>query len=219
MNDQTDFLAQLIRHHDLIDRMTGSMRTLLHLVQQGSADPAELKNYLDFHQNFMVLFHHEREEVLFRALEEKGLSGKQGPLFLLREEHREMRQMIETLYTMISSVTDPEAVSKNVTTLSHWIWEHVDKENSVLFTEVPRHIPQDTRETDLKVYLEEEERFAPWLIRVERCTQRHPPMRPDIIRGPGCVQCRHFTVRCDGMEHEWWREEDWKNLHIRMGGD
>lgn len=200
---------------DNLDHLTGSCRTLLD--QSGVADT--IREYISLF-NHLLTFHCGSEEILFHALEETGIRKDRGPLLLLREEHEEMLIHLSKMkpYLDAGGAADPH-LRKETVLFSHLMWEHLDKEDSVLFSEIFRRIRGDVRKQFLKsLHAYVSSRHIPSRItdRISVMIKRFPPAEPDVVRGGGCIQCRHFTLRCEGMEYEWWTEEDWSDTFSRM---
>jgi iron-sulfur cluster repair protein YtfE (RIC family) len=194
-------IDRLEADHRLIDAVAGSF---LAWARQGGPT-AELERYVLFFREFVRDAHHRREEdVLFPSLVEHAeVPGDRGPLAVLRREHREL----DTLLAAVEASCD-RARAEAVTALVHHIWEHVDKESSVLFPAARRRlvrsgVPElpDLSETASQ---ETARRAGEALV-----AARPPIDDPEVVRSEGCVGCAAFAYACHGLEAEWWNELEW----------
>ena len=100
----------------------------------------------------------------------------------------------------VEEITEAADIARR---LAHHLWEHVDKEDSVLFPESAERLRRNgvTRLEGREPT--EEEDAARGLG--ERLTERFPPLDdPEIVRGDGCIACSAFGETCGGIESEWW---------------
>ena len=196
-----NLIDRLEAEHRLIDAVAGS---LLAWAKQGGP-PADLERYLTFLRNFVREVHHRREEeVLFPALVEHAeVPGDRGPLAVLRREHHEL----DALLAAVEAPGD-RSLPEAVTAIVHHIWEHIDKESSVLLPAARRRLVRsgirelpDSPETAS----ETEARSAG-----EALVAARPPVDdPELVRSEGCVGCAAFAYACHGLEAEWWNELEW----------
>jgi hemerythrin-like domain-containing protein len=200
-------LDEIRRDHRLIDRVAGSMvawadRGVDH--PEGAHDLDELVGFL---RAFVVGYHHRQEEVLFGALVDHAeVPAASGPLVVLRREHESLANAVEEL----ASAGPCSQAAELARSLAAALWQHLDKEDSVLLLESERRlvdggirelpdVPADTR-------VEAARRAG------DELSSRLPPaVHPDLIRGEGCIACAAFAEDCHGIESEWW--SDWDRLH------
>ena len=152
--------------------------------------------------------HRVEEEGLFTVLVERAeVPGDRGPLQVLRREHRELRER----RTALGSEADEVAVEA-ARRIARLLWEHVDKENSVLFPEAERRLIRGgVRELDFPDVPPAGQRAR---LLAGELVDRYPPSEdPDMVRGDGCVACSAFTVACSGIEGEWWNS--WERAYQR----
>lgn len=193
--------------HRLIDQVAGS---LFFWADRGSEDPGALEDLNDlirFLRVYVHGYHHHREEVLFRALVEHGeVPGDHGPLAILTQEHDAVPPVLDGL-AAAGPCGESEAAAKR---LAAEIWQHLDKEETVLLPEAERRlIDGGIRELDGPAASDEELAARDLGLDLVR---RLPPMDdPDLIRGDGCIPCEAFGDTCHGIETEWW--SDWEKEH------
>ncbi len=189
--------------HRLIDAVAGSF--LAWSREGGSA--ADLVRYLAFFHDFVRGAHHRREEeILFPALVERAeVPGDHGPLAVLEREHLHLGALLGAV-----SAADDEARAAAVTALAHHVWEHVDKESSVLLPNARRRLERngvhELPETPPTAAEDAARRDGEGLV-----AARPPIDDPELVRGEGCVACAAFTVTCHGLEAEWWSALEWSH--------
>jgi hemerythrin-like domain-containing protein len=197
----------ILSDHRLIDRLVGS---LFCWGYRGAEDPVaatNLDNLVRFFTVFVHEYHHRREEVLFQALVEHGeVPGHRGPLAILREEHDAARRVVAALGANGVCAESTTAAM----TLAGDLWQHLDKEDSVLLPEAERRlIDGGIRELEDPTASIDPDQV---MMLGNDLVRRLPPMDdPDLIRGFGCIPCEAFGDRCHGIETEWW--SDWEREH------
>jgi hemerythrin-like domain-containing protein len=197
--------------HELVERVAGSLIRFAELCKDGETTTQDVADFVRFFRVFVAGFHHEREErVLFPALVEHAeVPANRGPLPAIEADHREAAGLLDELE---SAVDDLDAACRVARKLAHHLWEHVDKEDSVLLPEsVDRLRRNGTTHLEGRVASPEEEAAR---LLGEELTDRFPPLDdPEIVRGAGCVACSAFGETCGGIEMEWWN--DWEMEHHR----
>ena len=102
-------------------------------------------------------------------------------------------------------------------------WEHIDKEDSVLYSEATDRIrgKNATAVKQLNREFNKTNDATKYKVMGEALVKKYKPtdMLPDIIRGDGCMSCRHFGEGCMGIEHEWWSEHEWEDFYARNNRD
>jgi hypothetical protein len=93
---------------------------------------------------------------------------------------------------------------------------HIDAENSVLLPESENRLNRAGVKELNGRGPDAEERAA--LAEGERLAARYPPSEDaDALRGEGCVICPSYGVSCQGLEREWWSEQEWEDFRERDG--
>lgn len=210
-------LERLRAEHERIDRMIGALRTY---VARPDADPADAPRFVAFFRLFADRWHHAREEdVLFPALvRELEVPGDRGPIASIRGDHARMRGMFGEIASLLGTGRDPERLAALTRQWSHALWLHIDAENSVMFPECEERLSRaGVFELPEREPTEEETKAG------EDATAlllRYPPSTAidrDLVRGEGCPICPSFGVTCDGIEREWWSEQEWEEFPDRVG--
>jgi hemerythrin-like domain-containing protein len=215
-------LDDLRAEHALIERVTGSLRTFVERRLRGEVDGADGEAFVRFFHLYAGRHHHAREEeILFPALaSETEVPLDRGPLRVLFEDHRSMEQAREAMAPLLSSALDTPAARDELFALSERFGRalllHIDAENSVLFPESEarfrrvnlRELPDRAPDAD-----EEAARAGG-----ERLAMKYPQSEfPGLLRGEGCVACEAYGVRCDGVEREWFDEQEFEDTSDRVG--
>jgi hemerythrin-like domain-containing protein len=200
-------IEEIQREHRLVEEIAGSVHAWAH---RGPDHPDAVSDRADlvrFLRVFIVELHFGNEEALFDALVEHGeIPGDRGPLAILRREHRQAAEAIDRW----ASMADGGASAALAVEIAAELWQHMDKEESVLMPEAERRlIDGGIRDVELPPApdgIEEMWELGRKLIR------RLPPMDdPELIRGDGCIPCAAFGSDCHGIETEWW--SDWEHEH------
>ena len=201
-----ELIEQLVEEHHLIDAVAGSLLRYATAAETRDVELAELKSYLTFFREYSSAFHHRGEEdLLFPVLVERAeIPGDSGPIQTIIGDHHAIEELIGDL-----EKGGLEAVrAGKATELVHLLWEHIDKENSVLFPEAEKRLVRGgVRELpgrSLPDAAREAQETAQDLIK------RWEPMDDDMIRGDGCVVCSAFAETCSGIEKEWWNSWEWQ---------
>jgi len=195
-------LEEFADEHRLVDRVAGSLVRFAERAVNGATTPSDVADFGRFFAVFVAGYHHEREEqVLFPALVEHAeVPSDHGPLAVIEADHREAAALVDEL---AARADDPDRVADVARRLAHHLWEHVDKEDSVLLPEAEQRLIRGGVSRLEGRPPTEDENAARDLG--ERLTERFPPLDdPDVVRGDGCVACSAFTETCGGIEKEWW---------------
>jgi hemerythrin-like domain-containing protein len=204
-------LDELRSEHLLIDRVAGSLIRFAEDADRDDHFEQDIADFVRFFRVFASGLHHEREErTLFPMLTERAeVPADRGPLPVINAEHRTMAALVDELEAEGHEPMRAAAVARG---LAHHVWEHVDKENSVLLPE-----SADRLRRNGVIRLEgrgptAEEESARELG--ESLTERFPPLDdPGVVRGDGCIACSAFGEACGGIESEWWNT--WERQHYR----
>jgi hemerythrin-like domain-containing protein len=204
-------LVEFGEEHQLVDRASGSLIRFAEMALKGETTERDTADFVRFLRVYVGGYHHEREEqVLFRALVERAeIPADRGPLPVMLAEHEASAAMVDELEAVVG---EPQAAAAIARRLAHHLWEHADKEDSVLFPEAEqRLIRSGVANLEGRPPTAEEEAAR---VLGERLTERFPPLDDhEVIRGDGCVACSAFAVTCGGIEKEWWN--DWEHEYHR----
>jgi hemerythrin-like domain-containing protein len=197
--------------HLLVDRVAGSLIRFAELAARGEFSEEDVADFLSFFRVFVAGYHHEREEqTLFPILVERAeVPADRGPLPSIEADHRAAAVLVDEFEKAGGS---QERLARAARRLAHHVWEHVDKEESVLLPESLDRLRRNgvTRLEGRKPTAEEEAARALG----GRLSVRFPPLDdPEVVRGDGCIACSAFGETCGGIETEWWN--DWEREYHR----
>jgi hemerythrin-like domain-containing protein len=109
------------------------------LEKGGSIDTRTLSSLLEFFRVFADQCHHgKEEEILFPALEGKGMPRHGGPVGVMLEEHERGRDLIREMGEATDSFRERDTGSgrrwaKAASGYISLLREHISKENNILF--------------------------------------------------------------------------------------
>jgi hemerythrin-like domain-containing protein len=164
----------ILRHeHETIERvLDAALKVATRLERGDPVRPQVLSDINEFFQRFAdQRHHHKEEELLFPALERKGLPHQSGPIGVMLSEHDHgrslVRQMVEAAVNY--SPQQPRA---------GWVWAeilreytellraHISKENNVLFLMAERLLSSD-EQRELALAFAKTESEENWPRRLE----------------------------------------------------
>jgi len=204
-------LEEFAEEHQLVDRASGSLVRFAEAAARSETTPVDAADFVRFLRVYIGGYHHEREEqVLFPALVDRAeVPADRGPIPVMLADHRASAAMVDELE---AAAENPVVAAEVARRLAHHLWEHADKEDSVLFPESrQRLIRSGVADLEGRSPTPEEEAAREL---GEKLTARFPPLDdPEAIRGDGCIACSAFAVTCGGIEKEWWN--DWEHEYHR----
>ncbi|MCP4900778.1 MAG: hypothetical protein GY906_27755 [bacterium] len=213
-----ELITRLIADHQLIDSVGGSLLSWWDEVRYRNGNVGDLGGYVEFLSRFVCGVHHRGEEIIFTTLADQAeVPARHGPIAVLRHEHQRLAQANEDLSELIGRSGDfGQADDEIVRKLVHMLWEHVDKENSVLFPQSLKRLQQHGVAQLDPPLISEGEKSAREIA--EALVDRYKPIDdPDVVRGDGCMACSVFSESCHGIEAEWW--SSWERSHYRSYDD
>ena len=204
-------LDELGQEHRLVDEVAGSLVRFSQRAAEGDIEPSDVADIVRFFRVFVAGFHHQREEeTLFPALVDRAEVPKdRGPLPAIAADHRKAVLFVDALE---AASRDPKRAAEVARRFANHLWEHVDKEESVLLPEARERLRRNGL-TRLEGREPTDEEQAAREVG-EQLTERFPPLDdPDHVRGDGCVVCSAFGETCAGIESEWWNR--WEHEYHR----
>ena len=195
-------IEQLKAEHQLVDAVAGSLIHFAALAASSESSKQDVSDFVHFFRVFVAGYHHQREEaILFPALVGRAeVPADRGPLPSIEADHRAAAALVDEFEAAGGDRAKAADVARR---LAHHLWEHVDKENSVLLPESAERLRRNgvTRLEGREPTADEDtaRRLG------ENLTERFPPLDdPEVVRGDGCIACSAFGETCGGIETEWW---------------
>lgn len=115
-------------HKEILKRLDG----LEEVAESSVIDKGKIKEFLHFTESFAEPHHQKEEEVLFPALEEKGIPNEGGPIGMMLWEHETKRGYVEKLAEALKE-SDEGGMKENVQAIISLLREHIDKEENILY--------------------------------------------------------------------------------------
>jgi len=133
--------AELIAEHRIIDRMVEVIDHLAREIGAGrSVAGEELRQVLDFIENFADRCHHAKEdETLFPLLAERGVPDeKGGPIGTMSSEHERSRALTREIAANLELYDSGDTgaakvIADSAAAYARLLRPHLDKEEEVLF--------------------------------------------------------------------------------------
>lgn len=215
-------IDELRAEHELIDRVLGSLRSYVKARRAGDGDARDAERFVAFFRLWAGHYHHAREDdVLFPALARAlEVPIDRGPIAALSGDHRSLAATLERLAPLLGGdLGDPArgaAAQDLAVDYSRVLWLHIDAEDSVLFPESETRLARaGVRELPGRDPTPDE--IAARDGGVALVLRYAPVHDPAVMRGEGCVMCPAYGERCNGIEREWWSENEWEEAPDRFG--
>lgn len=91
-----------------------------------------VEKFLHFTENFAEPHHMKEENVLFPALEARGMPRDGGPTGVMLQEHQEKRNYVKGLRAALQN-NDSKEVKRNGLGIVNLMRDHIGKENNILY--------------------------------------------------------------------------------------
>ena len=149
----------LKKDHRLIEKMLDILQKTAKKLDQGGDVPADsLKNASGFIKTFADNYHHgKEEELLFKAMEEKGFPREGGPIGVMLIEHDEGRGYSHALAESIEKYSAGDnsakkAIAENARNYSDLLSQHIPKEDGILYMMADNILSESFQEELLKKF-------------------------------------------------------------------
>ena len=115
-------------HKKILEKLT----ELEGVIRDSVVDKDKIEEFLLFTETFAEPHHHKEEQVLFPALEKKGIPNEGGPIGMMLQEHEIKRGFVKDLKEALADNKDEEmkTAAKSIISL---LREHIDKEENILY--------------------------------------------------------------------------------------
>jgi hemerythrin-like domain-containing protein len=133
--------APLMIEHRLIERMIAIVTKALPRIRpEEKADPVFLGTVIDFFHSYVDLVHHGKEEaIMFRELDQKGMTEPDRTVMTeLIEEHALARKITAETVESIARYRDGDTaalqkIAEGFSTFADFYPKHIEKEDNVFF--------------------------------------------------------------------------------------
>ncbi len=226
---QNHFIDKLDQEHRLIEELTASFVTysqLLTVDNNHKDNVAILNQYAILFEQYIDMLHHGKEEnILIPSFLAHGINKNSGPIQVILEEHKNNRFIIQELKDIGQkkqiSMADRAVLQKHALDYCASIWEHIDKEDSVFFPEYNERVIGKALLLDTQTMISFQDKDQAKIQEMEQSAQQlinqFPPVKkiPQYFRGDGCANCSQYGIACQGIEIEWWSENEWEDFRAR----
>jgi hemerythrin-like domain-containing protein len=157
----------LSREHELIKRAIELLEEADRRLESGDDSVAGLyPELVDFITTFADRYHHGKEEdLLFRRLEERGMSKETGPLGVMTIEHQHGRAFVRDLAKACDRLLkgDESARAVIITSAEGYaglLRGHIEKEDAILYPMADRLLTEDDQRELSAEFAEADERLG-----------------------------------------------------------
>lgn len=140
----------LMHEHRVIERVLDALTAFTGALSAGTPGERErLASFVEFLRGFADRCHHGKEEdILFRAMIDRGLPRETGPIGIMLEEHDMGRALVGRLADIAdaSGPLDPAeqvAVRSAAASFVQLLRDHIAKEDNVLYPLAQRVLPPE----------------------------------------------------------------------------
>lgn len=153
MNPHHDPIHVLMHEHEFIKKVVAALGRLAPSPDEAkNANPDTLREIVRFMREFADRCHHAKEEdLLFPAMEDKGVPDSGCPLESLLKEHQQGRALVTTLAEATEALVAgaPDAadnLAETVGEITKLYTNHIWKEDEMVFPMADRLFTDDERE-------------------------------------------------------------------------
>ena len=126
-------------HHNCIEELKSDHQKILAqlielemVINQPVIDHAKIEEFLHFTETFAEPHHQKEEQVLFPALEKKGIPNEGGPIGMMLLEHAAKREYLAKIREALQK-NDETKLKENTKAIISLLREHIYKEDNILY--------------------------------------------------------------------------------------
>lgn len=160
---KTNVTAMMVEEHKLILRMIALVEKNVALVETGQFSDWDffLEGALPFIRLYADHFHHAKEEdVLFKALVANGMPAQNSPVAAMLMEHDHGRAFVrgieDAAQRLLAGENAVDELAENARGYCALLRDHIEKENSILYTLAERILPETVRAAMITAYADAE---------------------------------------------------------------
>jgi len=127
------------RSHNYIEELKSDHQNILkHLedlektINQSIIDHAIIEEFLHFTETFAEPHHQKEEQILFPALEKKGIPNEGGPIGMMLSEHAAKRDYLAKMKEALKE-NNEDKLKKNTQAMISLLRDHIYKEDNILY--------------------------------------------------------------------------------------
>lgn len=132
-------MSKHCHHHNCIEELKSDHQNILsHLadletvINQPVIDHAKIEEFLHFTEVFAEPHHQKEEQVLFPAIEKKGIPNEGGPIGMMLLEHAAKRDHLAKIRESLQKNNETK-LEKNTQAMISLLKDHIYKEDNILY--------------------------------------------------------------------------------------
>lgn len=132
-------MSQHCHHHNCIEELQSDHQIILaHLddlekaINQPKISHAKVEEFLYFTESFAEPHHQKEEQVLFPALEKKGIPNEGGPIGMMLLEHATKRDYLAKMREALQENNETK-LKENTQAMTSLLRDHIYKEDNILY--------------------------------------------------------------------------------------
>lgn len=132
-------MSQHCHHHDCIEELKSDHQIILtHLddlekaINQSKISHVKVEEFLHFTETFAEPHHQKEEQVLFPALEKKGIPNEGGPIGMMLLEHAAKRDYLAKMREALQENNETK-LKENTQAMISLLRNHIYKEDNILY--------------------------------------------------------------------------------------
>lgn len=132
-------MSQHCHHHNCIEELKSDHQNILtHLddlekaINQPTIDHVKVEEFLHFTETFVEPHHQKEEQVLFPALEKKGIPNEGGPIGMMLMEHTAKRDYLAKMREALRE-SNEDKLKENTQAMISLLRDHIYKEDNILY--------------------------------------------------------------------------------------
>lgn len=122
-------LEELRSDHQIILTQLDDLEAV---INQPAVDHQKVEEFLHFTETFAEPHHQKEEQVLFPALEKKGMPREGGPIGMMLWEHTAKREYLAKMREALKE-NNEDKLKENTQAMIALLREHIFKENNILY--------------------------------------------------------------------------------------
>jgi len=126
-------------HHNCLEELKSDHQKILQeleqletAIKQPAINHGQVKAFLHFTETFAEPHHQKEEQVLFPALEKKGLPNEGGPIGMMLWEHTAKREYLAKMREALAGNKDDQLKSSTLA-MATLLRDHIYKEENILY--------------------------------------------------------------------------------------
>ncbi len=140
-------------HEVILHMLSGAERIARSAINSGDVDIGKVLNIIDFSRHFIDGCHHNKEEkYLFTLLQERGITGRQGPIAVMLFDHQRGRDLVASIDSALKEYQAGKkeaggVVGRSLLQYVGILRAHISKENEILFPMTDRLLTAEDQES------------------------------------------------------------------------